>query len=401
MKYVVIVGGQLHNKGAQAMTFTAVEAVQRKYPNKKVVLFASVYSDRDKKEKDHLCFEVYPWTLRVKMDFVEFKYKKYVGLKEIAKAKIRGSGISNEQKDNIKTILRNTDLMIDVSGFALSSQRGFIASLNYLFNIIIAKKFDIPMVMFPQSFGPFDYEKKHSRILISLMEEFLRYPQKIYVREKVGLNYLEQLFKLKNVEHRLDCVLGREAFVASNLYRTPQNYQLNLKIIPNSIAIVPNEKIMIHGNPSKQYKLYKKIIDLLLEKGKKVYLIRHSYEDINICRNIKDYYSNVDDVILIEDDMNCIQMNELIKKFDFLIASRYHSIIHAYNNGIPTFVFGWAVKYKEIMEYFSQDKYLFDVRNEYNDDDIISKLDHLLTNYEEESRIIMDKIKGITQNDLI
>ena len=53
----------------------------------------------------------------------------------------------------------------------------------------------------------------------------------------------------------------------------------------------------------------------------------------------------------------------LVKQFDFLIASRYHSIIHAYKEGIPCVALGWAVKYQELLELFNQSNYVFDVRN--------------------------------------
>lgn len=43
MEYIIIVGGQLHNKGAQAMAYTVVDAMKKKFPEKEVVLFASVY----------------------------------------------------------------------------------------------------------------------------------------------------------------------------------------------------------------------------------------------------------------------------------------------------------------------------------------------------------------------
>lgn len=403
MGYVVIVGGELHNKGAQAMTFTVVDEIKKKFPNKDVALFAATYSERDEIEEKKLNFKVLPWYIRVKMKILGFPWSFKVGATDYFKYLIRGTRISNDQFTEINEILRNADLMVDVSGYALSSQRGYVASLSYLYNIVIAKKFEIPMVLYPQSFGPFNYSKVDEKKLFPLMSQYLKYPQKIYAREYDGIKHLEN-FNLNNVEKCFDSVLqNKNELTMGNIYNLDK-IRLNneaVKIKKSAVAIIPNQKIMVHGNELEQFHFYKKIINRLIELNKKVYLIRHSYEDLIICRKIKSEFQNEKRVVLLEDDLSCIQIEQLLSSFDFLIASRYHSIIHAYKNFVPTLVFGWAIKYQELLSHFEQEKYLFDVRTEQDEAEIINRLNEMLDNYEEESEVIRRKMAKLPRKDLL
>jgi|SRR5690625_785970 len=403
MSYVIIVGGQLHNKGAQAMTFTVVDKIKDKYPDKEVVLFSSLYTERDRLEKNELNFQIFPWSIVLKMKILGLVESLHVGIKEYIKYFIIGTGLSKNKFNKIKYILKNADLMIDVSGYALSSQRGFKASLSYLYNIKIAKKYRIPTVLFPQSFGPFNYKKKESKIIIPLIKEYLEYPEIIYAREEDGVKHLNP-FNLNNVIHSYDSVLlGKKEFTLSHLFRPHaiDSQRLDFEIYDNSVAIVPNEKIMEHGNEKLQYELYKILINELLRNNKNIYLLRHSFEDLEICKNIKSEFMNNNRVILIKEDLNCIQIDLLLRQFEFLIASRYHAIIHAYKNRVPTLVFGWAIKYQELLKYFLQEKYLFDVRNNQNKDSILRSLDLMLDNYKEESDVITKRMNQLETVQLL
>ncbi|GAF19999.1 hypothetical protein JCM19046_4698 [Bacillus sp. JCM 19046] len=286
--------------------------------------------------------------------------------------------------------------MIDISGYALSSQRGEIASLNYLFNIIIAQKYKIPMFLMPQSFGPFEYDNK--KRMINLIQDKLNYPTKIFAREQDGFNKLTDL-GLKNAELTLDTVLqAKDEIQVSNIYKNKE--LLKLKVLKNSISIIPNDKIMEHGDKDKIFSIYKSLVSKALLEGKNIYLLRHSYEDLYICKQIKNEFKNEERVILIEEDLDCLEINDTLKQFDYIIASRYHSIIHGYRNGVPAIVLGWAVKYQELLNRFKQDMYLFDVRGSLDETDVNNSFDLLNKNYLKESEEIKDILNQIHSLDI-
>ena len=143
------------------------------------------------------------------------------------------------------------------------------------------------------------------------------------------------------------------------------------------------------------------MINILINENKTVYIFRHSYEDLDICFNIKNFFHNSTHVILITDNLNCIELENLIKQFDFIIASRYHSIIHAYKNEIPAFVIGWADKYKELLENFDQLPYLLDIREEINTDKSEKVLRYLIKNFKDDKKKIALKMTKIAKLEFV
>ena len=68
-------------------------------------------------------------------------------------------------------------------------------------------------------------------------------------------------------------------------------------------------------------------------------------------------------VVLLEQDHSCMEFNILVKKFRFVVASRFHAIVHALKNGVPCVALGWATKYMDLMKLFAQERFVFDLRS--------------------------------------
>ena len=103
---------------------------------------------------------------------------------------------------------------------------------------------------------------------------------------------------------------------------------------------------------------------------------------------------------LIPDDLNAIELENVIKQFDFVIASRYHSVVHSYKNGVPALVIGWATKYFELLEDFDQLDYHFDVRDGININEIDDKLDKMILKYKYERDKILNKMDVVTKENI-
>jgi colanic acid/amylovoran biosynthesis protein len=221
------------------------------------------------------------------------------------------------------------------------------------------------------------------------------------VREKEGLAYV-RIFSKNNVAKTYDIVLQNEGYNLSNIYYDSSNIQFHdVQIDSKAVGIIPNLRVIERINQNEFYWIYKKLINQLINAKKQVYILRHSVEDLEICKNIKKLFPNNTDVQLIADDLACIELENIIKQFDFVIASRYHSIVHSYKNGVPALVIGWATKYFELLETFNQQDYLVDTRNGIDVSKIDIKLDTLLRNYENEREKIIEKMAIIRQNSII
>lgn len=385
---VIIVGADLFNKGAQAMTFTVVDQIKRRFQDKDIYLFSTRDFNRDEKEKNIYDFNILPWDSKSKL------WLLYSGNKLFKKDNHKYNYI----KDNIKEIIKDAGFFIDISGYALSSQWGWFGSVNYLLNIIIAKNYSIPYYIFPQSIGPFNYSLKYKIFLYPLLKIYLKYPKRIFPREKEGLECVYK-FRGKNVEKNYDIVLQNQGYNLANIFKKKNNLK-DIKIRDNSIGIIPNLRVVERINSEEIYSIYKLIIKKLINSKKIVYILRHSFEDLVICEKIKKFFSNNKNVILISDDLNAIELENIIKQFNFVIASRYHSIIHSYKNGVPALVIGWATKYFELLKDFGQLDYFFDCRDGMNIDEMGDKIDKLVKNYKYENKKIIYKINSMQKENI-
>jgi colanic acid/amylovoran biosynthesis protein len=381
---VVIIGGQLFNKGAQAMTFTVVDQIKRRYPNKNIYLFSTQDFDREDKEKNIYKFNILPWDLITRIKLLSFWGKLF-------KKRSKYAYLEND----IRGVIKNADFFIDISGYGISSQvGGWFPSGIYLSNIKIAKKYLVPYYIFPQSLGPFDYSVMCKILLYPLMKLYLKYPKRIFPREKEGLMCVRKFTK-KNVEQNYDIVLQSKEYNLANIYNREVRFK-DIKIESNSVGIIPNLRVIERAKTDEIYSVYNSLINRLIDAEKRVYILRHSYEDLEVCEKIKNCFPDNKSVRLIHDDLNAIELENFIKQFDFIIASRYHSIVHSYKNGVPALVIGWATKYFELLKNFDQLDYFFDGRDSINIDEINKKLDKMIRNYKYEREKIINKMTDIS-----
>lgn len=382
---IIIVGGELLNKGAQAMTFTAVDKIKRNFPDKNIFLFSVYDSHTQNPNGINYTFRIARWDWKTKS-----------GIFSSFPRRLKDAGA--KKSEELVNVIKKTAFFIDISGYALSSQWGMPRSMNYLLNIMIAKKFCIPYYIFPQSIGPFNYRLR-DRIFISsvLMKSCLRYPEKIFAREGEGLRAVQRFTK-RNVEKKLDIVLSNDTYELSNIY-TRHTGLREIKIDPNAIGIIPNTKVTERTNQKNIFTLYKLLITQLLSTRKTVYILRHSHEDLKVCEQIQNLFPDNANVRLLNDDFNAIELEGIIKQFDFIIASRYHSIIHAYRHGVPALVIGWATKYHELLGIFGQRDYCFDIRDTFSIDTISAALTTLSQAHRYEKEKLLTLISSLNKEN--
>lgn len=390
-KYILITGGELYNKGAQSMLFVTVNELSLRFPKHKIVVLSSRDYKRSEEELNQYRFKILPDTMKIRF-YLSGGLYKFI-------SQIRG--IDNEQIKNLEKIFTKSEYVVDISGYALGSDWGFWHSLFYLLKIKTAKRFSINTYILPQSFGPFNYKGIQNIILKYFISKYLKYPSVIYTREKEGYNLLSKHYKLNNIKMSSDLVLMNKGIDTKKVYRTNIANKMNSQEIAlNSIAIIPNVKCFKFGNKEDVLTLYEYAINALLSKNKKIYLIRHSFEDIEACQDIKEKFKINENVVLLSNDISCIEFDEIISKFEFALASRYHSIIHAYKNGTPCIALGWATKYKELLSNFGQNKYIFDVRKPIDMNKFGEALNNITNNFNEESKMILEKLQAIQKNDI-
>ena len=381
---VVIVGANFHNKGAQSMLFTIVATLRRNYPNVKI--FFAHWHNSPCLNENFLFDEIY--------------YTRQ--LFKVSSDKISVSPPPTNAWYSIqKTFetLRDADLIIDISGFALGSKWGINRSLAYLNSVKVARAFNVPIILMPQSFGPFNFGEMQ-KVIDEEIISTLNYPKKIFAREYDGLIPLRQKYGLENVSIHPDLVLASPSVNPNDIFKTPPKFSVP-KVLPEScVGMVPNLRSFDRsGNSWQTLQAFYEIINFLLKEGKLVYLFRHSVEDITPCRWLKSLFADDVRVILWENDFSCFEYDEVCRQFDFMIVGRFHGIVHAYKNNVPCLLMGWAVKYQELASLMYQSQYIFDLSaKEINMREIFSAIHDMENNLDLNKKILSERLKQIQQS---
>lgn len=336
-KEFLITGAQFMNKGAQSMLFTAVSEIRDRFDDA-VIWFCPNYAYEEHRK-------------------ISDQYKMLFLLDGM------------ERGSTLYEIMPRLCAVIDVSGYALTSNDSVNKTDRILNFLRLADDFKTPIFLMPQSVGPFDYDERRSLII----GKVLSYADTIFVRERSGYEHLINTYGLSNVKYSRDLVLQNTDINPDHIYANKKRRKEFHLATDNNVALIPNVQNYRNGNPQDVLKLYRDIVSELLLLGKNVYIISHS-DDESICDDIYASYRNDMGVYLFEGEFDCLEFGQLLENFQYIIGSRYHAIVHAYKKHIPCIAIGWAEKYQELLESFGQEKYLFDVRCKIDTEEVLTML---------------------------
>lgn len=392
-RYIVITTGGLGNLGIQSMVYLTVGVLKQYFPDREIAVLLQYPQVSDFSTEKGYGFKVLPWTRKIRTCLL------YSNTPLSSANKVQYQEYLQELRD----IFEHTDFALDLSGFSLSSQWRFSVSVSYINNLRVLKKYRIRTYLLPQSFGPFDYKLFEKILIYPMIKKHLQYPEKVYVRDYDSLRHIQR-FRKDNTINTLDLVLQIPTYRAHLIFADAQTAEessrCHREIPPNAVLVVPNIKVTEYGKEVTQ--VYRCWIESLIGYGKKVYVFAHSTADRQLARDIKAMFPDEPGVVLVEEDFNCIQVVDFLKKFDLILAARFHAIVHSYKAGVPVLGFGWSAKYRELMTLFEQTEYLLDVRRPEDFDRVCPALERLVHNYATEAEKIKSRMESLyTGNNLM
>lgn len=375
------------NKGAQAMTLIAVHELRERFPNHRIYLYSPVDLANPKLNKDVFTFDFIGWYP------IKFAHCQHNPLPRVVTL-LR----SRSELLEAEAVYRNTDFIVDVSGYALGSNWNDKVCNDFLDILEFANGFGIPVYLMPQSFGPFDFGEGRKTVNTRI-QKLLPTAKIIFAREQEGYEALVSTYELKNVRLSSDLVLSNRGIDLANVFVTPPTLRLP-EIRPESVGVIPNSMNFAIGNQAAVLELYASAIRALLTHGKTVYLLSHSAMDSGLCRKLKESFGSNAKVILLEQDFSCLEFNELVKRFRYLVASRFHSIVHAFKNGIPCIALGWATKYHDLLKQFGQEQYVLDVRSTIEAEQVLAAVEKMDACFPEESAKIRKGLAAVQEQNV-
>lgn len=354
---IMITGAQFNNKGAQSLLFSVVDYLKRK--DQEVKIYYLPLDDYRKYDQELYRFKIIYGGMEAHYYENHAFARPFILAKTWLRKIVKKNAVSISDVTKLHKVLPEMDAIIDVSGYQLTSKFPYTANRKFLYYIEEAKRHSKKIVLMPQSFGPFEYTEKREK-MYSLIKKDLNSADLIFAREKDGFDLLKNQFGIKNLILSPDLVLQCGKIDWNNIYIVAPEIKYPILNTENNVAIIPNTETFRHGDEKLILSIYKEIIDELISLGKMVYIFRHS-RDLEACKKVYELCKNNEKVILIENEFECSEYSRFIEQFDYIVASRYHAVVHAYKADVPAIVLGWAVKYQELAELFGQQAFVCDI----------------------------------------
>ena len=259
-------------------------------------------------------------------------------------------------------IFASADLIIDVSGYAITEAFGFLRVVLFCMEILISRLLKVPYILYPQSIGKIS--STPSRLILRLI---LPLADLIMVRGRLSERHLLDL----QIPSQKIIVCSDIAFLFANPSESDRRNIHRLYSIPkqNAIGIIPNTRIFERCQTSTGNSYISLLVDLIKHVTNTLHataiLIPHEFysssvDDRYVIRRILEALPSETPAMSVLEDLDSNGLKAIIGTLDLLITSRYHSIIAATSQCIPTLVIGWSQKYEELMVDLQIEEYLSD-----------------------------------------
>lgn len=368
---------------------------------------------KEKKEVGHSYLTKIRWAVTGVFDL--FKSALLLSKNPLMK-KIGINSLNKEQNKTYKEFYDMDMLIVKGGGFLHTYNR--LTDLYYLYyglyNLLLAKRLNKKIIIMPNSFGPFKgkLEKKIVKKVLSKCEL-------IYARETSSKHYLSNLL---NQKVNLSPDLG---FYIKNYEKYKEYNFPEIKELSNKVAVTMRPyRFPEGGNSEEKYNFYIKemseVSKGLIEKGYHPVFIAHTlgpsaHEDDRIAIEsvidlLKDNdVSNKSFTYIDDEKMDCYKITSLYSHMDFIIGTRFHSVIFAMTSLVPAIAISYSGhKTTGIMSDMGLEEYTVDIGT-ISKEDILNKFDNLVSNKvevqnkikdylekaESEKNILISKLKSI------
>jgi len=378
-----IFGGSFINKGAEAMIMNVASRLRNLNPDAEI--YVLTYSEKDLLKYPQMNIHVVYEDRRFIDLYWNFRFLfTILPLKRISRKRFK-------RLYRYISVLKSLDYMIDISGLALSSKFNSKKNLHQIRKRKLYGWFKLKIAVLPQSMGPFDYKTKKNT-LIRQIRRLLKKSSTLYVRDQKSFDYLKGI-GIQHHKIKEDTGFSLDPVLEKKIFPTPLHYGYEIK--NKSVCVIPNRQIASRVNLEDLIAAYVRTFETLHDKGYHIYLLNHcSEEDYYLCNRIG--MAATVPVYPLYEEYTCFELLRVLEQMDFIIASRFHSIVLAYSKFRPALLIGWAEKYQQLASAFEQDEYCMDFDTFINDfsrmDDCIHQMDK---EFDNESIKIKKRMKQI------
>lgn len=338
--HILITGGGLHNKGAEAMLLTARDAMKERLGT--VEFHVISQSETERRRLAEIGFQC-PAIGSLMSGRLDISI-----IQRVIARRITDSPAPPAEG----RLLEGIDAVLDVGGFVNSDIFGPVAALVREMFFAQAYRLGLPVVFLSQSWGPF--RRASVRYLTRRM---LNRATLTIARDDESYRHLSGLDLKTPFQQAPDVAFGFKGDgddVADELLR-----QAGVSVGGAPlVAIVPNRQMVRRtsgDDVQNQYiQLLGRLARQLSQSGAKVVIIAHHImpgqehrDDRQLCGWVKRAAA-IGGLTVLDGDYSASQLKAIVGRMDFVLASRFHGIIAAFSKRVPCVGLGWSHKYREL-----------------------------------------------------
>ncbi|WP_258239988.1 polysaccharide pyruvyl transferase family protein [Pseudidiomarina homiensis] len=327
MLTIEIKGIGFNNKGAELMLSAVIDHFKVVYPDVRFVVEPPV----SRRQLKH--FE-----LMLKARYLRKGYNTLQFLNIFPKFILHKLSIVKSSEVNI---------VLDASGYGYGDPwaPGIIKNKLAL-EINRLKSTSIPLILLPQAFGPFEKKAVKTAFLPIYNNADL-----LFARDEASLKYLSDLGVTQaEVKQSPDF---------TNLV-TPTPY-LDFKPSLKSICLIPNLKMLRNTKVSKQYLQFcrETLVKTRNEGFEPFILVHEKAEDTALAKQLLNGLDEFDIPVVTPNTAK--ECKWVIGQSHLVISSRFHGLVNALSQGIPSFATSWSHKYQALLADYEHESYLIDL----------------------------------------
>lgn len=247
---------------------------------------------------------------------------------------------SNKLLRKVKLVaaINGGDGFSDIYGTKIFNER--------LYDTYVAIKKNIPLIILPQTLGPFT-----NLINYTKAKQILSYAKQVYIRDNKFISNLNEI-GIRYIETK-----------DLSYYMLPEPFNIDIKDGAIGINISGLAYFNNFGPLAGQFTNYPLLITEIVryfqDKNKYIYLISHSYDYERPCINNDDliasreFYKNLKNkhnIFLVDRDLSSPQIKYLISKMAFFVGTRMHANFAAIYTNVPLFGLAYSYKFQGAFE---------------------------------------------------
>lgn len=356
------------NKGAELMLYAIMQQLTERYPEATLVMAPSHAGGGQPFHKlTRLGFLPKAWLWRYGIQWGDLTALLPLKLREMY-------GLVQDKE---------IDVVLDAAGFSYGDQWGIRSNRELARSSVRWKKKGTISILLPQAFGPFSAPTAKSYV-----KTWAENIDLIFPRDVDSYKYLTEIAGEKcNIKIHPDFTNLVEGTL-------PSGYDSSDK----RVALVPNHQMIGKTNPKESDAYIPFMINCakyLIEHQSKPFLLVHEgKKDQEIAHQIARGVGGIP--IVVEDDP--LKIKGILGTCDATIGSRFHGLVSALSQGIPSLATGWSHKYSRLFEDYGFTEGLVSVCDP--KEDINKKINFLLNNqsYREIKKMLQDQSVKLKQS---